>query len=49
MESVLKQKLMSSYKDEMISFMKNHPEHFEEAIEVAVSDEQPYSWRAAFV
>lgn len=33
----------------MISFMNNHPEHFEEAIELAVSDKQPYSWRAAYV
>lgn len=49
MESVLKQKLMSSYKDEMISFMKAHPEYFEEAVELAVSDKQPYSWRAAWL
>jgi len=49
MESVLKQKLMSSYKNEMISFMKSHPEYFEEAIQLAITDEQPYSWRAAFV
>ena len=49
MESVLKQKLMSSYKDEMISFMKSHPEAFDEAIQLAITDKQPYSWRAAFV
>jgi hypothetical protein len=49
MKSVLKQKLMSSYKNEMISFMNTHPQHFEEAIELALSDNQPYSWRAAFV
>ena len=49
MESVLKQKLMSSYKNEMISFMKSHPEHFEEAIQLAITDEQPYSWRAAWL
>jgi len=33
----------------MISFMNDHPEHFEEAIELAISDKQPYSWRAAYV
>lgn len=47
--SVLKDKLISSYKDEMISFMGNHPEFFEEAIELAISDKQPYSWRAAWL
>jgi hypothetical protein len=33
----------------MISFMENHPEAFEEAIQLSVTDKQPYSWRAAFV
>ena len=28
--------------------MNAHPEYFEEAIELAVSDKQPYSWRAAY-
>jgi hypothetical protein len=49
MESTLEYKLLSSYKNEMISFMNSHPEYFDEAIELAVSDKQPYSWRAAFV
>ena len=40
---------MNSYKDEMISFMNAHPEYFEEAVALAVSDKQPYSWRAAYV
>ena len=29
--------------------MDNHPEFFEEAIELAISDKQPYSWRAAWL
>ena len=33
----------------MISFMENHPEYFEEAIELAIADKQPYSWRAAWL
>jgi hypothetical protein len=33
----------------MISFMNSHPEFFGEAIELAVSDKQPYSWRAAWL
>jgi hypothetical protein len=47
--SVLEDKLLSSYKEEMISFMHAHPEFFEEAIELAISDKQPYSWRAAWL
>lgn len=49
MESVLEKKLMTSYKEEMILFLKSHPEHFDEAIQLAISDKQPYSWRAAFL
>jgi hypothetical protein len=49
MESVLENKLMTLYKEQMISFLKSHPEHFDEAIQLAISDKQPYSWRAAFL
>ena len=49
MQSLLKHKLLNSYKDEMISFMDTHPEVFDEAIQLAVSDKQPYSWRAAWL
>ncbi len=49
MESALEHKLLSSYKEKIISFINNHPEYFEEAIELAVSDKQPYSWRSAYV
>jgi len=49
METTLEKTLTSCYKNEMISFMDNHPEVFEEAIELAVSDKQPYSWRAAWL
>jgi len=47
LESELENKLLSSYKDEMISFMENHPEYFDEAVELALADKQPYSWRSA--
>jgi hypothetical protein len=33
----------------MIAYMNSHPEVFNEAIELAVSDKQPHSWRAAYV
>ena len=49
MESSLENKLMTSYKNEMISFLKSHPEYFEEAIQLSIGDKQPYSWRAAFL
>jgi hypothetical protein len=49
MESILENKLMTLYKDEMISYLKMHPNYFDEAVQLAVSDKQPYSWRAAFL
>jgi len=29
--------------------MENHPEYFDEAIELAIANKQPYSWRAAWL
>jgi len=49
MKTALEHILISSHKDEMISFMATHPEYFEEAIELAISNKQPYSWRAAWL
>jgi hypothetical protein len=49
MESKLKSKLISSYKEEMVAFLKLQPEHFNEAIELAISDDQPFAWRSAFL
>ncbi len=49
MGTTLENKLLNSYKDEMISFMHAHPEYFEEAIQLAISDRQPYAWRAAWL
>ena len=49
MQSLLEHKLLNSYKDEMISFINSQPEVFDEAIQLAISDKQPYSWRAAWV
>ncbi|MCU0343299.1 MAG: hypothetical protein MUF28_05705 [Ignavibacterium sp.] len=49
MNSQLKSKLISSYKEEMVAFLKSQPEHFNEAIELAISDDQPFAWRSAFV
>jgi hypothetical protein len=49
METALENILTSAYKDGMISFMNAHPEVFEEAIELAISNKQTYSWRAAWL
>jgi hypothetical protein len=49
METALERILTSSYKAAMISYMASHPEDFMEAIELALSDKQPYSWRAAWL
>jgi hypothetical protein len=49
METALEHILTSSYKAGMISYMDAHPEDFEEAIKLAVSNKQPYSWRAAWL
>jgi hypothetical protein len=49
LESPLEYILTHSYKAEMISYLKAHPEAFNEAIKLALSDKQPYSWRAAWL
>ena len=33
----------------MIPFMKSHPEFFDEAINLAISDKKSYAWRAAWL
>jgi len=47
METALEEVIMSFNKEKMILFMDSHPEAFEEAIKLALSDKQPHSWRAA--
>lgn len=41
--------LISAYKDKMIAYMHAHPEAIHEALELAVADRQPYSWRSAWL
>ena len=48
MESEFEVILTTSHKREMIAYIYSHPECFEEGIKLAVSDKQPYSWRAAW-
>lgn len=49
MKTQLKSKLLSSYKEEMVAFLKSQPEYFNEAIKLAISDDQPFAWRSAFL
>ncbi|MFP4369981.1 MAG: hypothetical protein ACLFR2_10405 [Candidatus Kapaibacterium sp.] len=49
METSLERVLTTSYKEDMISYMKAHPSEFREALELALSDKQPYSWRSAWL
>lgn len=49
METSLEHVLISAYKGGMISYLNAHPEDFEEAIILAISNKQPYSWRAAWL
>jgi hypothetical protein len=49
LETALEHILTNSYKAAMISYMSTHPENFEEVIKLAISNKQPYSWRAAWL
>lgn len=49
MTTPLEEILITSYKEEMISFLNSQPEYFNEAIELAISNKQPFSWRAAWL
>lgn len=49
MATELEHILTSTYKVGMIAFMETHPECFEEAVKLAVSDVPLLSWRAAFL
>ncbi len=49
METQLEYILTNSYKADMIIYLQSHPKDFEEAIKLALSDKQPYAWRAAWL
>ncbi|NJK87151.1 MAG: hypothetical protein HC906_15415 [Bacteroidales bacterium] len=45
MPTTLQNILINCRKAEMISFMKSNPEFFDEAVQLAISDDQPYARR----
>jgi hypothetical protein len=49
MPSELKNILISSPKEGMTAFLKSRPEYFNEALDLAISDDQPFAWRSAFL
>lgn len=49
METALEKILTNSHRPAMESYLVAHPESFEEAIQLAMTDKQPYSWRAAWL
>ena len=49
METALEQILTSTYKEGMMNYMKATPSAFDELIQLALSDQQPYAWRAAWL
>jgi hypothetical protein len=48
-ETLLEQYLLSFHKARVVAYLDDHPSHVEEAVVLAISDKQPYSWRAAWV
>lgn len=49
METDFEYILLNSYKANMISYLESHPEDFEEAIQLAISNKQLYSKKAAWL
>jgi len=49
METEFEQILISTYKEGMIAYMEAHPEAYEGAVKLGVSDKQPFAWRAAWL
>ena len=45
LESVLRRRV----KSEIVEFLTIHPEYFDDAVDLALSNNQPYCWRAAWM
>ena len=48
-ETELQKVLLEFKKEDMISFLNSHPECFDEAINLAITENQPFSWRSAWL
>jgi len=49
METRLEKILTRSYKKDMLDHIRTYPEDFDELIQLAMSNKEPYSWRAAWL
>jgi hypothetical protein len=49
METPFEHILVSCHKQQMLVYLSEHPDCFEEAIQLLLSDKQPYAWRAAWL
>ncbi len=49
MNTPLEDILVNAYAREMEAYLKDHPEDFPEAIDLAVAERERYSWRAAWL
>lgn len=47
--TTLEEVLSGFYKQEMLLWMANHPGDFQRVIQLALSDHQPFAWRAAWL
>lgn len=47
--SRFEQILITKYKTEMVSYLAAHPEDLGEAVRLALTDRQPFAWRAAWL
>ena len=41
--------LANSFMARLISYKSTHQDYFEEAFQLAISEKQPYAWRAAWL
>ena len=49
MESDIREKLTQLHKKGILQYIDDHPECFDEVVQLALDDDPPYSWRAAWV
>lgn len=49
METPLEKSMIRGRKEAMIAFLRTHTNYIPEAFELALSDKQPYCWRAAWL
>jgi hypothetical protein len=49
MQTKLEDILVNSHKAELVTYMRSHPQRFDELIKLVIADKQRISWRAAWL